>query len=577
MSYMKPFNLKIISILILVFAFSFMPNTLSTTAEIKSIMINADINVVDRVVVFSIDACRFDYLNKTSIPTFEWLISQGVKADYNLPSNPTLTAVNHVSIITGNHPEKHGIMGNTFYDWEDNKTYSLFSDSSDPYRDTNTGLHLLKSKPSVIHAEENEVKTAVFAWPYVDFGTFYNGESPTYVYDYDWFSSNTDRTDLAIANKVAKTIVDDPEIGLVFAWLPGTDSAGHYSTPDSGILEKTLQSVDNAIRRFCESLAKNDLLKNTVIILTSDHGMAPVHDSAYFLEDKPFFLNAVNKTGLTPYMAHDAPIEYLYFFDETNTTKVEEFADYLKGGEGIQAVFINEENDAIDLGLQERRMNISVWLEPGYSRNFGSTFYGMHGYLNSNTLMRGIFIVAGPGIRQGATISGIDIRSIAPTALSLLNLDDTFSCDGVALSEILGTRTEEFSYPDLYPPKIGNIEILPDNPKADEEITLKVQVDEYGSITLAEALIKTNVDTTGKTIVLEDLGSNNTFFGTIGPFSLNEEVNITITVEDSRGFLDIATYSFIISETSQTTKSSLAFLTLASTLVILPILRRKKH
>ncbi|MHA2255365.1 MAG: alkaline phosphatase family protein, partial [Candidatus Heimdallarchaeaceae archaeon] len=166
----------------------------------------AQANTISRVVVFSLDAFRHDYFGRGTTPTLDWLLEQGIKADYCVPSNPTVTAVNHVSMITGNHPDTHGVLGNTFFDWEDSKAYSLFSDATDPYRDTNTGLHLLTTEPAIIHAEDEGIDTMAIGWPYVDSGTFYEGKEPEYVFDYDFLGSENIRTNYGIAQKTANAI-----------------------------------------------------------------------------------------------------------------------------------------------------------------------------------------------------------------------------------------------------------------------------------------------------------------------------------------------------------------------------------
>jgi len=430
--------------LVALFAISIVP-TVNVFSEANG---EEDINTIKRVVIFSADAFRHDYFEKTSLPTIEWLIGEGAKAAYNVPSNPSVTAVNHVSMITGNHPDVHGILGNTFYDWADNKSYSLFDDVSDPYRDTNTGLHLLSTKPSVLHAEENAIVTAVFAWPYVDYGTSYGGVAPTYVFDYDYFGSENTRNNMGIARKTVDTIIAHPEIGLVFSWWPAVDSRGHYAGIDSPLLINELVNVDNTLAYVVKRLQEEDMLRETVIVLTSDHGMAPVHDTNFFLEEKTYFDLARNMTGIEPYIAHDAAFELLYFIGETNVTKVEEFASYLEGQTGIEGVFVNEENENIDIFNANRGINISVFLEPGYSRNFGGTYVGMHGYLNSNTDMHGIFIAAGPGIKQNTTIDGISMIDIAPTALSLMGSLSDFETEGTVLNSAIGDRTSEFLNPD---------------------------------------------------------------------------------------------------------------------------------
>ncbi|MHA1446295.1 MAG: alkaline phosphatase family protein [Candidatus Heimdallarchaeaceae archaeon] len=543
----------------------------STTPQIE------EINTVSRVVVFSLDAFRYDYLARTGdAETFEWFKEQGVTADYNLPSNPSVTAINHVSIITGNHPDKHGIMGNTFFDWETSKAYSLFSDASDPYRDTNTGLHLITSKPSIIHAEEEGIKTATFGWPYVDYGTEYNGITPTYVFDYDWFGANNLRYDKGITTKVANTIIDDPEIGLVFAVLPAVDPAGHSAGPDSALIKQTIDTaLDAALRAFFEKLDSAGLLEETVVILTSDHGMTDVTDSNYFLEEKQFYLDAVGNTTVTPYIAHDAPMEYLYFIGETNTSMVEEFATYLEGEDGIQAVYVNDEHNSINLGnTAARGINISVWLEPGRSRNFGSQYLGMHGYLNTETDMRGIFLAAGPGITPNSTIGGIDIRDIAPTALDLLGIESGFGADGSILSSIYGSRTEAFSYPDMYAPTITTITLNPAEPRQGLDNVIEVKVNEFGTIVSAEAEITIDNGTV-RTIDLEDIGSNNTFFGTMGDFVEGQVVSVIVTVEDSIGFQAIG--DAVIFTVNAPQKTSYSLISLLSLVFVIPFVHRRKR
>jgi predicted AlkP superfamily pyrophosphatase or phosphodiesterase len=420
----------------------------------------AQANTISRVVVFSVDAFRHDYFGRGNTPTLDWFIEQGVKAEYNVPSNPSVTAVNHVSMITGNHPDLHGVLGNTFYDWADNKSYSLFDEATDPYRDTNTGLHLLTAEPAAIHAEDEGIDSLVIAWPYVDDGTYYESKAPEYVFDYDFMGANNIRTNYGVANKAAAVIKNHPEIGLVFAWMPGVDSSGHSFGPDSYQVDNNIEGADKAIEHFLEEMEKADLLKDTVVVIASDHGMAAVTDDEYFLEEKNFFINAKTETGLDPYIAHDAAFELIYFMGETNVSKVEYFAEHLEGEDGIDAVFINEENDAIGMNHASRGINISVFLNPGRSRNFGGNYEGMHGYLNDNTDMHGIFLVAGPGIKQNESIAGINMIDIAPTVLDLLDIETGFSSSGTILTSIHGTRTEDFSFPVDEEPTDESIAVL---------------------------------------------------------------------------------------------------------------------
>ena len=144
-------------------------------------------------------------------------------------------------------------------------------------------------------------------------------------------------------------------------------------------------------------------------------------------------------------MSDDNVGETLNRIGKRDFTEIER---YIEGQEGIEAVYVYEENEDIQLGnTQGRGINISVWLEPNVTRNFGSAYVGMHGYLNTNTDMQGIFLVAGPGIKQNAVIGGMNTIDVAPTVLSLLDIDTGFTCDGIPLATIKSPRTEAFSYP----------------------------------------------------------------------------------------------------------------------------------
>ena len=63
--------------------------------------------------------------------------------------------------------------------------------------------------------------------------------------------------------------------------------------------------------------------------------------------------------------------------------------------------------------------------------------------------MHGIFIVAGPSIKQNATIGGISMIDIAPTALSLKDTLSDFETEGTVLSGAIGDRTDEFLNPNF--------------------------------------------------------------------------------------------------------------------------------
>ena len=57
-------------------------------------------------------------------PNFDFIEKNGVKANSLKPIFPSFTFPNHYSIATGCYTDKHGILGNVFYDFNRNQTYS---------------------------------------------------------------------------------------------------------------------------------------------------------------------------------------------------------------------------------------------------------------------------------------------------------------------------------------------------------------------------------------------------------------------------------------------------------------------
>ena len=62
------------------------------------------------LILISMDGFRWDYFNKTDTPNFNILISGGAKAGSLVPVFPAKTFPNHITIVTGRHPENHGII-----------------------------------------------------------------------------------------------------------------------------------------------------------------------------------------------------------------------------------------------------------------------------------------------------------------------------------------------------------------------------------------------------------------------------------------------------------------------------------
>lgn len=69
-----------------------------------------------KLVLFSFDGFRADYLHKELTPTMYELSKQGVQTQLMRSCYVTKTFPNHFSIVTGLYEEHHGIVNNKMYD-----------------------------------------------------------------------------------------------------------------------------------------------------------------------------------------------------------------------------------------------------------------------------------------------------------------------------------------------------------------------------------------------------------------------------------------------------------------------------
>ena len=73
-----------------------------------------------RVVVITLDGMRPEFYqsDQWEAPTLHRLAREGAWAKAMLPAFPSLTYVNHTTLITGVRPSRHGIVGNEVFDWQ---------------------------------------------------------------------------------------------------------------------------------------------------------------------------------------------------------------------------------------------------------------------------------------------------------------------------------------------------------------------------------------------------------------------------------------------------------------------------
>jgi hypothetical protein len=115
------------------------------------------------LLVISLDgfqAAKLDeYMSKNPNSIFNQIHNNGVKAEYMIPSFPTLTFPNHHTLVTGLYIESHGIVGNSFYDPNYDIKVNLIGGTN-----ANEEQWWNQSEPVWLTARNNNLRTGSFFW-----------------------------------------------------------------------------------------------------------------------------------------------------------------------------------------------------------------------------------------------------------------------------------------------------------------------------------------------------------------------------------------------------------------------------
>ena len=213
------------------------------------------------VVLVSMDGFRFDYAQRYQAKNILDLARIGASAEALIPSFPSVTFPNHISLVTGKYPGNHGILANDFYDPARNASYSLSKTATDG--------SWYRAKPIWIAAEEQGVKAAAMFWPTSD--AEIAGRRPSYWSLYDEKTPDEERV-----NKVLEWLRLPAELRphLITLYFSDADDAGHHNGPEAEATRTAVTKLDRHIGELWRGLQASGLPVN--LILVSDHGMQAV-------------------------------------------------------------------------------------------------------------------------------------------------------------------------------------------------------------------------------------------------------------------------------------------------------------
>ncbi len=358
------------------------------------------------VVLVSLDGFRFDYADRYKTKNIQAVRDEGAGAESMIPSFPSVTFPNHISIVTGLYPEHHGIIGNSFFDPARNASYNIRDSSKEgDWMDS-------RATPLWMLAEQQHTIAASMFWPMAD--SDIRGERPTYWKLYDGSFPDEKRVQQVID---WLKLPAEKRPHFITLYFSDVDSAGHRYGPEAIETAEAAKVVDSMIGKLREGLDALHLPVNLIIV--SDHGM---QDVTY----EP--VNLAGEFGTDVRVGLEGPVAFFYCKDAETIEKAyaklkkNSKLDVYRRAETPAWWHFNENPRSGDLVAIVK--NASVFTnQDGPRGGPRNPPRGEHGYdPRAFKTMHAIFYAIGPNIRPKTRIGAFENVNVYPFIARILGL-----------------------------------------------------------------------------------------------------------------------------------------------------------
>lgn len=371
----------------------------------KRILSNSTHDFYPTTIMISLDGFHPHYINPHLTPTLHEMMVNDFGAPYMTPSFPSSTFPNHWTLVTGLYPSEHGIVGNTFFDPILKKQFV----NTDPKQGGLDPDFWQGGEPVWTTAFKQGVNSAIHMWPGSEVPGIGIGGGPL---DVDRYNGSE-----LLSSKVYRVMnwLDQEDIELrpelILTYVPTIDQFGHKFGINGTNLKDALKYVDDFIDLMITELNERNLKDVVNLVIVSDHGMAPTSNDRLLYLDDVIDLNMIEHVdgwplfGLRPsskYTTDDIQNEIMKNIENIDPHLRDNYSILRTEGMPKEWNFGGEH--------LEHKFNYRlapIWIIPhvGYvvttkkqmeDNNYDYRPKGVHGYNNTELLMRALFLGRGP-------------------------------------------------------------------------------------------------------------------------------------------------------------------------------------
>jgi predicted AlkP superfamily pyrophosphatase or phosphodiesterase len=362
------------------------------------------------LLLVSIDGLRADALGRGHTPNLDRLAATGVRAQWMRPSYPVLTFPNHYTLVTGLHPDHHGIVHNSMNDAALGRFVVADADAG-RVPDWWQGVPLWTS------AEQAGLATGVWAWPGAMAAR--EGVLPRYRHEFD--------PALPLPARMAEVAgwlggEGGARPRFIALYIETVDRTGHDHGPHAPQTLAAIGEVDRALGSLLATLDAAGLRGRVNLVVVSDHGMADVPADHYLAVEDLASMEEANVIsigqviGLVPRPEHAAAVtaRLVGRHPHYQCWRKQDVPARLRYGSHPRIppllCQMDEGWNALPRALLEKRTAA------------GSHDRGAHGYDPDSPAMRAVFLAQGPAFRQGAVLPPFDNVDVYPLLAQLLGI-----------------------------------------------------------------------------------------------------------------------------------------------------------
>ncbi len=417
----------------------------------------------DRIVVLvCVDGLAHYYIDNPNVemPTIRQLAAEGSRAEKMKCSMPTVTWPNHTTLVTGAHPGRHGVIGNSYFDRTKGEVVPLIPDpifNKDEIVKTPTVYDTAKAAglktAAIIWPASRGAKTLDWTVPDVFSNALFQGHgTPSLLEEFkqvgipfekqeEWCKTgkgeDRDRMYTQMLNHVVRT--HRPNVALLH--LVEVDHVAHAKGPHAPETYAAVKFADDRVREVWDELKKSFPGKATLMVV-SDHGFFPYQQQIQpnvLLRNEGLLTAEGRKiTGGQVRAVGQGGSSFIYILDQANRDAIiERLAKQFKTVEGVDLVI--EPKDFPKYGLADPKQNphmadLVLSAKSGYtfsdslSGNLVLTpkteeVKGSHGFDPNQEAMHATFVAWGAGIKQGTKVGTVNNTDVAPTMAALLGVE----------------------------------------------------------------------------------------------------------------------------------------------------------